>query len=87
MVAACVPKVASSGVFRKRCFSGWVSLPFSGESKARGGCWPEEAIDVVTVVVLSSSADELGVNEEHPERPSWGDAAAFLLHAESTPRP
>lgn len=72
-------------------FSGWVSLPSRGTSQARGGCWPEAAVDGVTVVVLSSSADELGVNEAPPfpsptlQGQARGDAAAFLLHAEGVP--
>ena len=66
-------------------FSGWVSLPSRGTSQARGGCWPEAAVDGVTVVVLSSSADELGVNEA-PPFPSPGDCT-FVPRALETIAP
>lgn len=58
---ACVPKEASSGIFRRQPFSGWVSLPFREKSKAgRGGVRPEAAVGVVTVVVLRALQRSLG---------------------------
>lgn len=59
-------------------------FPFLSEGRVRleAGVRPEAALDR-TVVVLSSSAEELGVNGGTSERPSYLGTVASLLHAES----